>query len=95
MSKILFLKHKTYIFRAIPMSQPFWDILNIPNVQNKALQYLSRKYIIEKNWSDESCRVQKYLFTDLISLTMDGATTVRTKSHQFFKVEYPTFDSKI
>ena len=59
----------------------------------KRYKFLSRKYdIIEKNCSNKSCTVQKNLFTDFISLTLDGVAKIR--SHRFFKMEHPTFNSE-
>jgi len=40
-------------------------------------------------------KIQKDLFTDLINLILGGVAKIRSRSHQFFKMEHPAFDSRI
>jgi len=51
--------------------------------QIKRYKFLSRKHgIIEKNYSNENCRVQKDLFINLISLTLNGMDFESSRSSQ-------------
>ena len=51
----------------------------------KRYKFLSRKHsIIEKNCSDKSCRIQKGLFTDFISLTLNGGRQSQVKVTSIF-----------
>ena len=62
--------------------------------QIKRYKFLSRKHgIIEKNYSNENCRVQKDLFINLISL--NGIIKIKSRSRRLFKMEHSTFDSRI
>lgn len=57
-------------------------------------QIIPQESIIEKNVKYKSFRVQKNLFTDLISLTLGGVAKIKWRSHRFFDVFTSTYFSR-
>lgn len=44
------------------------------------LKYLEKYKVYENNVSDKSCKISNVLFTNLISLTLNGVAKVRPRS---------------
>ena len=70
-----------FSFRDIWLDHLKWDTLYIYRVfqTTRPTRFFRKRDILKKNVSDKSCRVLKDLFTDFISLTLDGVAKVRSK----------------
>jgi len=55
------------------------------------LKYLEKYKVYENNVSDKSCKISNVLFTNLISLTLNGVAKVRPRSFRIFKIIYFLF----